>query len=484
MKASEWLTLIRTLPVTVVGLGISNLPLIDFLLSHGAVVTARDRKTRRELGALAADLESKGVALYLGDTYLDHITEDIIFRSPGLRPDLPPFREAIARGARLISEMELFLELTDATVLAITGSDGKTTTTTLTGMILEGAVAARGRGRVYVGGNIGVPLLSLVEEMTAEDYAVVELSSFQLQTLSHSPRRAAITNITPNHLNWHTGMEEYAQAKTNIYRHPGNELLVTNADNAATAALGLLSPSPVLWFSSHRHTAGEFSLRSGDRAVYEREGEVLYFDGCDEHPILAADDILLPGRHNLENYMTAIALTEGLATPEQVLAVAKSFHGVTHRLEPVATVRGVKYYNSSVDSTPTRTAAAISAMQGPLILICGGYDKNISFEPLADALCTPTVRAVVLTGATAPKIREVLRDRTEVRAGWLTVLEEPDFEIAVLTASDHANEGDTVLLSPACASFDSFRNFEERGKKFCEIVKELQMNDEKERNKL
>ncbi len=475
MKVSEWLTLIRTLPVTVVGLGISNLPLIDFLLSHGATVTARDKKTREELGELPAELEAKGVPLYTGEAYLEKLTEEIIFRSPGLRPDLPAFREATARGARLTSEMELFLELTDAHVLAVTGSDGKTTTTTLTGLMLERAAAARGRGRVYIGGNIGTPLLPLVDEMTEEDFAVVELSSFQLQTMTHSPHRAAITNITPNHLNWHTDMEEYAQAKTNIYRHPGNKVLVTNADNAATAALGLLSPSPVIWFSSHRTSADDFSLRPGDRAVYEREGEILYFDGFDEYSILAADDILLPGRHNLENYMTAIALADGLAAPEHIAAVAKSFRGVPHRLEHVCTRGEIKYYNSSIDSTPTRTAAAISAMQGPLILICGGYDKKISFELLADALCTPTVRAVVLTGATAPKIRAVLEERTEVRAGWLTVLEEPDFERAVLAASQLAHPGDTVLLSPACASFDSFRNFEERGKMFCNIVKNHKM---------
>ena len=471
MKSLNLIEKLRGASVSVVGLGISNLPLIGFLLSHGAIVTARDKKTCGELGNVATDLEAKGVRLCLGDDYLKDLNESVIFRSPGLRPDLPAFSEAVRSGAILTSEMELFLELTPATVIGITGSDGKTTTTTLTGLMLEAACKKHRRGRVYVGGNIGEPLLPRVEEMTADDFAVVELSSFQLQTVQRSPVRAAVTNITPNHLNWHTGMKEYTEAKTNIYRHEPNRCLVANAENEITRTLAQQSGRQVAYFSSEKSTYAEFAdlLKDGDRAIYLRDGKITQWDGAQESAILDASDILLPGKHNVENYMTAIALTEGLASAEDVREVAKTFGGVPHRLERVRTVGGVTYYNSSIDSTPTRTAAALSALRERPIVICGGYDKKVPFEPLAEVLCK-RAKAVVLTGATATAIRAALDDRAEVREGILPIYTEPDFARAVTLARDVATEGDIVLLSPACASFDAFKNFEERGNTFKKIV--------------
>ncbi len=468
MTFLEWAKVCCEKGTTVVGLGVSNLPLIDFLLRRGIGVTARDKKTRAELGETAEELERRGVRLILGEHYLDSIEEGVIFRAPGMRPDLPAFCKAVARGAILSSEIELFLDLTPANVIGITGSDGKTTTTTLTGLMLDAACQRLSEGHVFVDGNIGTPPIGHLGEMLAGDFAVLELSSFQLQTLRRSPTRAAVTNITPNHLNWHIDMEEYIAAKSNIYAHPENRLLVVNAENEITRAAGKAHAGAVTWFSSVKKSVHEFEglMRVGDRAVFLSDGEIVIFDGAGIRPILRTEEILLPGRHNLENYMTAIALTDGLVTAEDVQRVARQFRGVPHRLEWIRKVDGVNYYNSSIDSSPTRTAAALSALSGKPIVICGGYDKKIPFEPLAEALAAHA-GAVVLTGATAEKIHEALAARADA---LMPIYREPDFEQAVRRARAVAKAGDTVLLSPACASFDAFKNFEERGNTFRRIV--------------
>lgn len=456
---------------TVVGLGVSNRPLIDFLLSLGANVTARDQKTREEHAPLAAELEEKGVSLFLGENYLEGIEADLIFRSPGLRPDLPAFTQAIKKGAVMTSEMELFLELTPATVIGITGSDGKTTTTTLTGLFLEEECRRRGSGQVFVGGNIGNPLLLHVFEMTEADFAVLELSSFQLQTMRRSPQISALTNVTENHLNWHTGMEEYIQAKSNIFRHTPAHTFVTNAENGITKALSNHFGGKLLLFSSQKHTREEFGVLPDVSLVYEKEKEIVLDNGvC--HSMLKTESIRIPGKHNVENFMTAIALTHTFVTPDSFEAVAKSFMGVPHRLEKVRIFDGVTYYNSSIDSTPARTAAALSALKENPIVICGGYDKHVSYAPLARALCE-RAKAVVLTGATAEKIKAELNACPEVKEGRLPIYVEPLFVDAVHRAKEVAKEGDTVLLSPACASFDAFRNFAERGDTFRRIVNEF-----------
>ncbi len=452
-----------TQPCAVIGLGISNLPLIDFLLSHGVHVVARDRKCREELGSTAERLEAAGVSLRLGDNYLDGLTEPVIFRSPGLRPDTPELARAKEAGAALLSEMELFFELTPAHLIGVTGSDGKTTTTTLTARLLEAERERSGGGRVYVGGNIGEPLLPRVEKMTAADIAVVELSSFQLFDMRCSPERAALTNLSPNHLDWHRDLSEYGQAKTNIFCHEQNRMLVTNAENAAALALAEQCSSPVTLFSSVREEE-QFPAHTG-RSVFLQDGWIAVRDGGNVIQVLRAEDILLPGRHNLENYMTAIGLTWGLVSPEAVRQVARTFRGVPHRLERVRTAGGVTYYNSSIDSSPSRTAAALSALRGKPIVICGGYDKHIPFAPLAKAL-KEMAKAAVLTGDTRERIREAL----DAEPGDLPVYTEPDFTRAVALARELAQPGDTVLLSPACASFDAFRNFEERGNTFRRIV--------------
>ena len=471
MRVLRSMTDLAGVSCALLGFGVSNRPLAAILLEYGASVTVRDQKPKDALGEEAPALEARGVRFVTGADYLENLCEQVIFRSPGFRPDLPQISEAVKRGSLLTSEMELFLELTPATVIGVTGSDGKTTTTTLTGLILERACAARGRGRVFVGGNIGEPLLPKLSQMTPDDFCAVELSSFQLQTMTRSVARAALTNLSENHLNWHHGMSEYIDAKTNICRHAQNQRLVTNAECALTVELAQGHTRPVTYFSSVRTSYTDFLplMKPGDRAVYCKDGVIVLWDGVREIAMLEASEIRLPGRHNLENYMTAIAVTDGLATSADILAVAKEFTGVRHRLELVRTLDGIDYYNSSIDSTPTRTAAALSAMQKKPIVICGGRNKGLDFSPLADVLCA-RAKAVVLTGEAMREIGDALYPRDEVKNGELPVFEAPDFDRAVSLARAAAVCGDAVLLSPACTSFDAFVDYKARGDRFCEIV--------------
>ncbi len=462
-KLTEFKKYIKNKLVTVVGIGVSNTPTIDFLLSCGARVTARDIKTREKLGELASDLENKGVSLILGENYLEDITEDIIFKAPGIRGDLPAFCEAVARGSVLTSEMEVFFELCPCKIFGITGSDGKTTTTTLTYKMLELEAKKQNSGaRVWVGGNIGKPLLPEIESFKENDIAVVELSSFQLHLMKRSPFAAAITNVSPNHLNWHTDMEEYTLAKENIFTNAGCERVVLNYGCDATREMAKLTGVPITFFSAKL-------VPNHGEAVYECNGNIVYrsADGSVE-TVLKVSDIKLPGRHNVENYMTAIAITHGFVSYETVAEIAQTFGGVEHRCEFVREYNGVKYYNSSIDSSPARTEAALCAFNDKLIVICGGYDKNIPYEPLAKPLCD-NAKKVVLVGATASKIKAALLSY-EGYNGCPEIFESDTFVNAVNTAREIANEGDTVILSPASASFDMFKNFEERGNLFKNIV--------------
>lgn len=453
----------------VLGLGVSNLPLIDYLLQRGARVEARDRKAFDDLPDSVRAFHGKGVSFFCGDGYLDGITAaagDVIFRSPGIRPDAGSIGDACARGALLSSEMELFFALTPARIIGITGSDGKTTTTTVTGLFLKKAFEGSDR-HVYVGGNIGAPLLPEMPQMTARDIAVVELSSFQLSTMRHAPDISVITNITPNHLNWHRDMAEYAAAKKNILGD-GCGLCILNYENEATRGIGLSARKSVRFFSS----AGEPPRSASSSAVYTENGYIVLRDSDETHRLISLSDIKLPGRHNTENYMAALAAVYGIVSPGDAAFVARTFGGVEHRLEFVRETGGVRYYNSSIDSSPTRTAAALSSFPDKSVVICGGYDKHIPFEPLAETLCGKATTAV-LTGATREAIKAAVDKCPDYPGSGLSVIMEPDFTKAVLAAKEAAGGKGRVILSPACASFDAFANFEERGKLFKSIVMSL-----------
>ena len=458
----------------VLGFARSNKPLVEILLEAGASVTVRDKNVALESDADYIRFSEMGASFLLGESYLNGLSGDYIFRSPAFRPDLPEIKRAIQSGATLSSEMELFFEVCPAKIIGITGSDGKTTTTTLTHLLLDTECKKKGVGRAYVGGNIGAPLLPLVFNMTEDDFAVVELSSFQLHTMTRSPSVAAITNLSPNHLDWHTGMDEYIDAKLNICRHSPIERLVTNAEDATTREIAEQGDLALTLFSS-KANCHENIVPDGKqncRAIYEYDGVICIDDGAEKREIVAVSDILLPGRHNIENYMTAIALTEGLVSLETVREIATTFKGVAHRLELVREKDGVKFYNSSIDSSPSRTAAALGALPKPPIVICGGYDKKIPFDTLANSLCEKA-RAVVLTGATAEKILAEIKACPDYDSARLPVIHKPDFREAVIAAAEMAHEGDIVLLSPACASFDAFKDFAARGEYFKEIVNGL-----------
>lgn len=478
MKHDRLFQYIRGRRCEILGLGVSNLPLANVLCDLGVDLTIRDKKPIAELPG-AAELAERGVHFITGEDAFDELSGELIFRSPGIRPDRSGLSNAVRRGAELTSEIELFLTLTNAETFAVTGSDGKTTSTTLTGKFLTAEANRTGHGTVLVGGNIGVPLLDRLPQTAADDRAVMELSSFQLMTVKDAPNYSAITNLSPNHLDWHTGMDEYLEAKKHII---GKNTLrfVTNAECEVTARLSeelmatRQNDTPAVYLFSSKRTSFSELFPNGagknDRAFYEKNGSILISDGKEELPLLRISDIQIPGRHNIENFMTAIALTYGHVDLSVYTEVAQSFLGVEHRLERVRTLGGVDYYNSSIDSSPTRTAAALSALRGrDIVVICGGYDKKIPFEPLAEALCA-TVRAVVLTGQTGEKIEQVLLAHPNYREGMPEIYRAPDFFDAVVTAKNAAKAGGCVLLSPACASFDAFKNFAERGNTFRTIV--------------
>lgn len=435
--------------ICVVGIGISHLPLIHYLVKNGAHVTACDRKSAEELGDTAKELTALGVKLCLGEDYLSSLEGDIIFKTPGLRPDIPELLQAEKNGVRVTTEMEVFMELCPAPVTAITGSDGKTTTTTLCYKLLSMAGFT-----THVGGNIGTPLLPEIDNIKAGDRVVLELSSFQLMTLKQSPQVAVVTNITPNHLDYHKDYQEYIDAKLNIFsRQSEDDLVILNLDNPVTAGCINQAKGRVLTFSRKQ------------KADIWLDGMVIKFG---EEAVLDISDIKIPGMHNVENYMAAIGAVYGDVKKENILDCAKNFGGVAHRIEFVREIEGVRYYNSSIDSSPNRTINTLKVFSQPVVLIAGGKDKGIPYDDLGPALANG-VKALVLIGATAKIIGEVAKKS----APDVPVFYVESYEKAVQTAKNQASSGDVVLLSSASTSFDLFRNFEERGNLFKELVNRL-----------
>ncbi len=458
--------------IALLGLGISNSPLVDLLLSHGARVSAHDKKKREDFsGTFISDLEKKGVRLFLGDGYLDSLDEDIIIKAPGIRNDIPALVNAVERKAVLTSEMEIFFSVCDCEKLAVTGSDGKTTTTTLTHLMLTEHYKNQNR-HIYVGGNIGRPLLPLADEMSDADIAVIELSSFQLHAMKASPNGVIVTNVSPNHLDWHTDYDEYIESKKRILRFMKSGVAVLNYNNEITRNMAKDVPQncKVRFFTSG--DAG--NIPDLYTCVYCDDGKIYVWDAelARRVHIMDTTDILLPGVHNVENYMAAIALLYGKVDTCVFKKVATTFGGVEHRIELVREKNGVKYYNSSIDSSPTRTMSALNAFgEKKVIAIMGGYDKNIPYEAMGGCVREHT-KTLVLTGATAEKIRAAVTDCSSSYA-LPEIHMVDDFTEAVITASRLACPGDIVILTPASASFDKFKNFEQRGNLFKEIVRAL-----------
>ena len=445
--------------VVVIGIGVSNLPLISFLLKCGAKVTAHDKRTADELGDVYQQLVDCGVTLVLGAHYLDEVRSDavMIFKTPGLRYDVEVLRKATAQGIPITSEMELFFSLCPATIIGVTGSDGKTTTTSLIYDML-----VRGGYTCFLGGNIGKPLIGEVQKIKSQDVVVVELSSFQLHTMKQSPHIAVVTNVTPNHLDWHTDLTEYIAAKKAIFLHQKtDDRTILNYDNDTTRKFATETKNPV--FFGRQTAPGTGYGLDGGWIVYRKDGVVT-------RRILDTKQIYIPGQHNIENYMAAIAAVEGMVPDTAIQETAVHFHGVPHRIEFVREVDGVKYYNDSIASSPARTTAGLRSFSEKVILIAGGYDKKIPFDAFGTVV-NAHVKALVLCGLTADKIRAAV-EAAENYSG-LPIYQCDTFENAVLQARNVAVPGDIVILSPACASFDQFKNFEERGNRFKSLVQQF-----------
>lgn len=457
-KIEDFSKYIKGKKVSLIGAGISNMAAVDFLLSMGALLSARDKQHDENKEIF---LRNKGVKTVFGEGYLDDIDEDVLLKSPGIRTDVPQIKAARERGALVTSEMEVFLALCPSKIYAVTGSDGKTTTTTLIYEMLREEYARQGRGKVYLGGNIGTPLLPFVCDMTESDAAVAELSSFQLFVMKAHIDVAVVTNVTPNHLNWHIDMDEYIAAKAKIFEsHTENDRLVLNAENDVTLSFADRTKADVVLFSSVN------PIEKG-KGVYLDGGHIVYTDGENRFTMMERSDIKIPGIHNVENYMAACAAVREDVSAETMKHVARTFGGVAHRIEFVVEKKGVKFYNSSIDTSPTRTAAALNAFEEKLIVIVGGYDKKIPLEPLVPLLGR-RAKFVSATGATGEKILRLMLD-----AGYPCdkIVYNKDFSAAVDAARQAAEQGDIVILSPACASFDSFKNFEARGEYFKELVR-------------
>lgn len=445
-----YFTNLKSKRIVVLGLGVSNRPLVRLLLEYGCTVTGCDKTPREALDEEVLALEQQGCTLQVGDGYLDDLSADLVFRTPGMHPGNPALEALRANGAKVTSEMEVFFEVCPCKILAVTGSDGKTTTTSLIAKMLEQA----GK-KVWLGGNIGTPLLPLCRQITPEDIAVVELSSFQLMDMQRSPAVAVITNLAPNHLDVHKDMQEYVEAKKNIFRFQGAaDRLIVNADNAITDPF--VGNGKTQRFSRQREVDG----------VWLRDGVICRGDT----PVLEVKDILIPGVHNIENYMAAILAVEGFVDDETVRCVAKTFGGVEHRIELVRVKDGVRYYNDSIASSPSRTIAGLRSFTEKVILIAGGYDKHIPYDVLGPEICAH-VKLLVLNGATAKQIEDaVLACEAPEKP---QIVQCCDFASAVRAAAEAAKSGDVVLMSPASAAFDQFKNFMVRGAFYKKLVMEL-----------
>ncbi|MEE0099855.1 UDP-N-acetylmuramoyl-L-alanine--D-glutamate ligase [Gemmiger sp.] len=454
---------IRGKKVAFIGAGVSHKRCIEQFVELGAQVTLCDqKKSLEDFGAYADTLRRLHVRLSLGEHYTDGFAgQDIIMRTPGYEYYKPELQAALQAGTKVTSEVELFFELCPCEIVAVTGSDGKTTTTTLISKMFEAA----GR-KVFLGGNIGAALLPQLADVTPEAVAVVELSSFQLISMRVSPKVAVVTNVTPNHLDHHKDMQEYIDAKRNIllWQVPPCRA-VLGFENEISRGMQKDCKGEQVWFTRlHETDKGAFLRESDDTLCYAENGVVT--------PILPRAEVKLRGLHNVENLLAAIAAVWGRVPVEAMRQVGSTFTGVEHRIEPVRTLDGVTYYNDSIASSPTRTIAGLRSFNQKIILIAGGYDKKIPYEPLAPEILAH-VKTLVLMGATGPRIEAAVRACPGFDESALTILHADSMQHAVELARGAAQPGDVVSLSPASASFDLYPNFEVRGRDYKNIVNNL-----------
>ena len=448
--------------VAFIGTGVTNQQCIELFSRCGAEITLCDKKPNIEaFGPYAEALRKLDIGYSLGEHYLDGLAgQEMIMRTPGFEYYTPQLVAAREAGAVCTSEMELFFELCPCKKVAVTGSDGKTTTTTLIAKMLEAAGY-----RVHLGGNLGRALLPVVDTIEPDDIAVVELSSFQLISMRQSPDVAVVTNVTPNHLDHHKDMQEYIDAKRNIllYQQPGSRA-VLGWENDITRAMAADVKGSYQWFTRKSIVENGGFLREDGTLCLAADGTVT--------PIVHKSEVALRGEHNLENLLAAFCAVRGMASEAVMAEIARTFAGVEHRIEPVRTLDGVQWFNDSIATSPTRVIAGLRAFDQKLIVIAGGSDKGISFAPLAPELIEH-VKTLILTGATAQKIEDAVRADAGFAASGLVILRADDMAEAVHLAHEAAQPGDIVSLSPACASFDCYPNFEARGRHYKDLVRAL-----------
>lgn len=440
--------------VGVIGIGVSNIPLIQMLIDLKANVVAFDKREIKELDKKVYDFKDK-ITFSLGENYLnDNIPLDIIFKTPGMRFDNPFLKKYLEKGVKITSEMEEFLRYCKGYTIGITGSDGKTTTTSIIGKLLETT-----NKDVYIGGNIGKPLFNEVENIKSDDFVVLELSSFQLMTMDISPHTALVTNLSPNHLDMHKNYEEYINSKKNIFLYQEKEdILILNGDNDITSSFKKEARGKLKVFSSKNNRSDAY-LKNG----------VLYLKG---KPLISRKDLKLKGDHNVENFLGAFLAVDGIVLKENMVKIGKNFSGVSHRCEFIKEYKEVKYYNDSIATSPTRTLATIKSFDQKVNLILGGYDKNLDYMPLAKE-GYPFIKNIVLVGDTSKSIKssfEKVNKRTNIN---IPIYSAKTFEEATKKLVSLGEPGDISILSPASASFDTFKNFEERGNKFAKIINRL-----------
>lgn len=460
-RVENFLNSLENKKIALCGIGRSNLPLIGLFSKYGAKVTACDKRTKQQLGEMADEAENAGAALSLGEDYLKNLDVDIVFRTPGMRyymEELVAFRES---GVVITSEMEVFFDICPCKIIAVTGSDGKTTTTTIISELLK----AEGK-KVHLGGNIGKPLLPEIESINSDDFAVVELSSFQLISMRNSPDIAVVTNLAPNHLDIHKDMEEYIDSKRNIVLHQnGFARSVLNIDNEISNSFSADVRGQLFKFSRRQKVANGAYMDENSRLVMAVNGK--------ETVIMGKNDIKIPGLHNVENYLAAVCAVWGIVSVDSIVKVAKEFGGVEHRNEFVRELNGVKYYNDSIASSPTRTAlGTLSLYDEKIIVILGGYDKHLDYTELGE-LIVKKVKTAIIMGATGPKIEKAILQSKNYSEGNPKIIKVENMEQAVQAAYDNSSTGDIVSMSPASASFDLYKDFDQRGKHFKSLVNVL-----------
>lgn len=449
--------------VAIIGIGVSNIPLLDYFYNKNSYVTVFDNKEEIEINQQALQkIKQYNMKYFFGKDNLKYLQGfDIIFRSPSALPTIPEIEKEIERGAIVTSEIEMVLKLAPGKVIGVTGTEGKTTTTSI---IYE--IVKKAGYKCFLGGNIGVPIFTKINEMTPQDIIILELSSFQLMDMDVSPDISVVTNIYPDHLNIHKTYEEYQQAKKNIFKYQNeNGLTILNKDNEIINKFSKEVIGKKVFFSSKQ--------KIEDGYIYDSEdGQIKYCkDGIRRH-LINKKDIKIRGIHNYENICAALAATSTITNIETQILAIKEFKGVEHRLEFVRELNGVKYYNDSIGTSPVSTIAGLNTFDENIILLAGGSDKGLDYKEVGEAIAKK-VKILILTGPTSEKIENATNEALIKQGNAMNIYHCKDLEEAVKLAKDKANLGDIVLLSPASASFDAFKNFMERGEKFKEIVNNL-----------